>query len=282
MGDEEQRNKLIEKLALATNKQAANVSDEIAETLNTVMEGDQTGFASMTYPESVEYYAPYIHSKFATLLDYVPSNALLAFDEWDSVMASLNTYHEKLEKSYAEGVETGRLLSLPHRLHLNISDCTEILKSKLRLFFTSIADLAQANIKTKMDQPEPVLELDDALAAKRAQARDSSGFVSAQNLVQFDCQPVEHFNNQIKAAVEKIRHWQSNGLAVLINSEQPQRVMDLLQEWDCSVFYLGATESSNIEDTANTFKENAHAVAVSRHWFFAWICSFRYCFGCDN
>ncbi len=271
LGDEELQGELLKTIEQVTEEQAANLNDAAAETLRTVIEDDKIAFAASPYPESIEYYAPYIHKQFATLLDYLPNNALLAFDEWDSVMASLNSYHEKLEKSYAEGLETGRLLPLPQRLHLDISKCANSLKSNRRLFFTSLPELAQANIRAAdLSDVRAKADIDDPIISKITAAAKNDKFVSAQNLVQFDCHPVEHFNNQIKVAVEKIRQWQASGLAVLINSEQPQRIMDLLREWDCAVTYLGAAESGNISDPTQFASERdalTGSVSVSRHGF---------------
>ncbi len=233
LGDEEGRQKFIQTIEAVTEKQATNLSAEAIETLNSVIEGDKEAFAANGYPESVEYYAPYIHKQFSTLLDYFPDSALLAFDEWDSIMLSLNAYHEKLEKSYAEGLETGRLLPIPERLHLDVSKCADKLKSLRRMFFTSLPELAQANVKVHpYESGEKTFPKDIAIVDRIDTTRDNK-HVSGAGVVQFDCQPVEHFNNQLKLVVEKIKIWQAAGIAVLINSDQPQRIMDLLREWDC-------------------------------------------------
>ena len=239
LGDERERSELIHSIQSVTEEQTKNLSAEAAETLQSVIEGDKMSLVASVYPESVEYYASYIHKQFATLLDYLPDDALLAFDEWDSIMLSLNTYHEKLEKSYEEGLHTGRLLPLPARLHLSLNQCTETLKAGRRLFFTSLPALAQSNIKI-------------------------------EGVIQFDCHPIEHFNNQIKMAVEKIRNWQAAGLTVLVNSEQPQRIIDLLREWDCLALYLGAGNPDNIAQQSEPLDKLAidtHTVFVGRHGF---------------
>ncbi len=91
-----------------------------AETLRAVMENDLTSFESGSYPESTEYYAPFVHKNLTTLVDYLPANALVLFDEWDTLIMSLTSYDEKLNASYTEGLSTGRLLPLPSLLHMSV------------------------------------------------------------------------------------------------------------------------------------------------------------------
>ncbi len=268
LGDEIQRQDFIKAIDTATEKQAIHLSAEAADTLRSVIEGDKEAFAANSYPESVEYYAPFFHKQFSTLLDYLPENALLAFDEWDSVIGSLNTYYDKLEKSYAEGLETGRLLPLPSRLHLDVKPCLDALKKMRRMFFTALPELAQASIEVKPHSDREKSFPDDIEIADRIDTSRDDRAVSGAGVVQFDCHPVEHFNNQIKLAVEKIREWQTEGFNVLVNSEQPQRMMDLLREWDCLALYLGA-ENDNIEQAFELkgITHIANTVYVARHGF---------------
>src|SRR5262249_7095796 len=101
--DPEQRQKLVERLKGVTENTAKNLDEASAETLLSVMENDLQGLGNGQYPESSEYYAPYIHDNFATLLNYLPENALVIYDEWDTLSASLTSYEDKLEKSLEEG-----------------------------------------------------------------------------------------------------------------------------------------------------------------------------------
>src|SRR5262249_1441890 len=55
------------------------------------------------------------------------------------------------------------------------------------------------------------------------------------------------FGNQINLVVDRVRTWQKAGFKVLVVTEQPQRVLGLLREWDCPAHYLGANDESNIE-----------------------------------
>ncbi len=208
--DDEARAQVLKYIEETTERRAEELDAETAETLRSMIEEEKLSFAANLYPESIEYYAPFFHNQFASLVDYLPDNSLLVFDDWDAIMLSLNSYDNKLQKSYAEGLTGGRLLPLPGPLHLPLNQCQDKLKSQDRLFFN----------------PMPI----------------SAGEAGTE--IQFHCHPVEHFANQMKTVVEKIKTWQSAEYTVLVNSEQPQRIIDLLREWDCVATYVGGTESA--------------------------------------
>lgn len=232
--DPEKRKELAEKLRVITEETVRNLDESAAETLLSVMEGDLQGLSSGQYPESSEYYAPYVHDKLTTLLDYVPENALLVFDEWDTLSASITSYQDKLEKSQEEGLSTGRLLPLPSPLHMSAAQFGEKIKSGQRAFLSSL----------------PILEETEE-----------------NNLIKFSCHPVEKFGNQMKAVVEKVRSAEKAGFTVLIVTEQPQRVLGLLREWDCAATYLGMNASESETLNSPTSSSITSRVFVSRQGF---------------
>jgi len=199
------RQELVTRLEAVKDKTVATLDQAAAETLLSVMDSDLQALSAGLYPESVEYYAPYVHDHFATIFDYIPKDALLIFDEWDAISVALRSYEEKANKTFEEGLVTGRLLPLPRPLHLSVANMGEAIKPKQSVFLSSL----------------PVLE-------------DSSGGV-----IMFECQPVERFGNQMQTVIDRVRQWRKEGLRVLICTEQPQRVLGLLREWDCPAHYLG-------------------------------------------
>jgi transcription-repair coupling factor (superfamily II helicase) len=196
---------VMAKLRRVADEAITDLSGEAAETLRAVMENDLTGFESGTYPESTEYYAPFLHEAFCTLVDYIPSNALLLFDEWDTLILGLSSYEEKLNATYDEGLGTGRLLPLPRPLHLSVTEMTQSLKDHQRAYLSSL----------------PIFDND-----------------MKTGLVAFDCHPIERFGSQMQVLVERVKQWRREGHRVLISTEQPQRILGLLKEWDCSASYL--------------------------------------------
>jgi len=217
--EEEERAKLVAKLREVTNATIRDLDDARADTLRSVMENDLQNLATGGYPESVEYYAPYVHEKFSTLFDYMPSDALIAFDEWDSIEQSLRSYEDKLEKAYAEGLETGRLLPLPRRLHMPSDQVLVSTKTNQRVFLSSL----------------PSFEEDDKMA-----------------VIEFQAKPVEKFGNQMNVLIQKVKDWQREHKRVIISTEQPQRLMGILKEWDCTSKYIpGPNDNTIIRGTAD-------------------------------
>ncbi|MBK9769887.1 MAG: transcription-repair coupling factor [Candidatus Obscuribacter sp.] len=218
--DEQTREAFTAKLRTVTEDACAKLPDQASETLKEVMEGDLLALSQGRYPESVEYYAPYIESEFATLLSYLPDNALVVLDEWDSLLAALSSYEERLTGAFNEGLETGRLLPLPRQLHQKASEVGANLKKFQRIFVSTLP-----------------LSMDE-----------EAGSSSAMAPIHFDCQPIDRFGNQLGLLAEKLKGWRKDGYHVLICTEQPQRILGILKEWDCPAAYV-SSEGADDEET---------------------------------
>lgn len=223
---------VAERLREARDNAEKELSESAFETLQSVIEGDLQTIQAKSYPESMEYYSSFINPEFCTLLHYVPENALLLFDEWDSVAMALKSNEKRLQETYEEGVQSGRLLPLPRPLHLTMEEFGELSPKVQRVFLVQM----------------PGLEV----------AYDGSNGDKA-NIVQFDCHNVDRFNSQLKQMVEKVRAWIKEGYRIVISSEQPQRVIGLLHEWDCPAVYLTATREG--ANTSGLIGESAESAA---------------------
>ncbi len=221
---------LVADLRAVADKTIEELGDgAAAETLRAVMENDLTSFESGSYPESTEYYAPFVHKTLTTLVDYLPANALVLFDEWDTLIMSLTSYDEKLNASYNEGLSTGRLLPLPSLLHMSVEEVSQKLKLKQRVYLSTL----------------PIFDNDN-----------QSG------LVQFDCHAIERFGNQMQVLVERIRQWRKDGHRILISTEQPQRILGLMKEWDISATYIpGSSEGTVSKEIAEHGATSAESPA---------------------
>lgn len=219
--DEEKLAALVDKLKEVTENTADNLSESAAETLRDVMQGDLEALAMGRYPESVEYYAPYIDQEFATLIDHLPKSSMVILDEWDTLLAALASYDEKLETTVKEGLDSGRLLPLPHPLHLKAKEVANNLKPFQRIYVSTL----------------PL-----ALEEEAPQAGQASGVIN------FECQPIERFGNQLQVLAERVKGWRRDGFTVLICTEQPQRILGILKEWDCAGTYISPTESGAGDD----------------------------------
>lgn len=229
---------LVAKLRSATEEALKNLNDQAHETLSAVMEQDLQHLENGLYPESAEYYGLYFNEKFATLLNYIPKDALLLFDEWDTVAMALRSYEQKLDEAYEEGVTSGRLLPVPRALHLTLEEFGEVSQNWQRLFMVAM--------------PGVEAGYDDAAAP------------NSPAIIKFDCHNVDRFNSQIKEIVDKIRLWRSQGHQIVISTEQPQRVLGLLREWDCPAIYLSTgRDGSNSLPVSGDSAENLAAAPTS-------------------
>lgn len=212
------RAELVEHIKAETEKACASLGESEAETLKNVMESDIEALSLGRYPESVEYYAPFVYNDFATISDYIPENSLVVLDEWDSLYAALSSYEERLNGAYKEGVETGRLLPLERTLHLKASEAAARLTAFQRVFVSTL----------------PIAIEEEVASSSQAGA-----------VINFDCQPVERFGNQMQIMAEKVKAWRKDGYNVLISTEQPQRILGILKEWDCQAGYIANTEDGD-------------------------------------
>lgn len=242
-GSEDDREALVKKLRDVMEESIKELKDNEADTLRSVMETDLDAMRNGNYPESVEYYAPFIHESFASLVDYIDENTVIALDEWDSISQSLISYEEKLNKAYNEGFESGRLLKLPWKLHMEAKEVLTSFSDRQRIFLSSL----------------PVFEEKDKEA-----------------VVEFASKPVEKFGNQMNLAIEKIREWRGAGNRIVISTEQPQRIIGILAEWDCPAKYISGPndgtvikgESENINEAKPLPDSNVDdAVWVTRYGF---------------
>ena len=225
---------VMTRLREAGEEAAKNLSDSAWETLQSVLETDLTALAGKTYPESLEYYSSFINPEFCTLQHYIPENALFLFDEWDSVAMALKSHEKRMQETYEEGVLSGRLLPLPRPLFLSMAEFGELSQKVQRVYLVSM----------------PGVEV--------TYSEGSNGDKGA--IVEFDCHNVERFNSQLKQMVDQVRRWLKEGYRIVISSEQPQRVIGLLHEWDCPAVYLTATrDGANAGGLLGEIAESAAA-----------------------
>lgn len=224
----ENPSELVTKLRAAAESALENLNDQAQETLRAVMEQDLQYLESGIYPESAEYYGLFINDQFSTLMNYLPASSLILFDEWDTVAMSLRTYEQKLDEAYEEGVLSGRLLPVPRPLHLTLQEFGEQSQNWQRVFL-----VAMPGVEAGYDEAD------------------------GPAIIKFDCHNVDRFNSQVRDIVDKIREWKNKGYQMVISTEQPQRVLGLLREWDCAAIYLSAGQGGSnsvglIGDTAET------------------------------
>lgn len=238
--DEADRAKLVERLRQVTKETVDKLEPNAGDTLRSIMDSDLQAIESGAYPESIEYYAPYVLDKFATIMDYLPESSILAVDEWDTITQSLTSYQEKMDKNIQEGLETGRLLPLPRKLHLEPEQVFDQLKKFQKAFLSSL----------------PIFD------------PESSASSDAEKMViDFNTVPIQKFGNDMNKVVSRVREAKSAGKSIIISTDQPQRLMGLLREWECPAVYVPGTDDATALHGDNEDPNKPGKVFVTRNGF---------------
>jgi len=151
------------------------------------------------------------------------------------LLAALSSYEERLTGAFNEGLETGRLLPLPRQLHQKASEVGANLKKFQRIFVSTLP-----------------LSMDE-----------EAGSTSAMAPIHFDCQPIDRFGNQLGLLAEKLKGWRKDGYHVLICTEQPQRILGILKEWDCPAAYV-SSEGADDEETHIQLSDDSQTQAKDK------------------
>ncbi len=234
-------------VATLRNKMETRVRElgwQAAETLAAAMSNDLPVLEAGGYPEAAEYYAPYLDASLSTLANYVPSEALVVLDDWESLALALESYKIKLDRAYEEGLYSGRLLPLPHKLHPEAAAVIELLSTRQRLFYASFAE---------------------------------GGDGSSPSVIEFACHGIERFNNQMQQFAGRVRQWLKEGFKVVVSTDKPQRILGTLREWDLAGRYVagsgeaGSTDSASILPDHGSISHDGEGVAYAHEANTVWV-----------
>ncbi len=164
-----------------------------------------------TYSESIEYYAQLVSQKESSLFDYLPENTLVIIDDWEANAINLESSYQRNLEIKKELEKNKKIIPLPN-----------LLINEIELILKKIKDYSISYIER--------FELSDK---SNSQSIDLSFL------------PAERFQNQLEKFIEKVREWFSLNQKVIIYSDQPQRILGILREWNVPGKYL---EFLNDED----------------------------------
>ncbi|TAH50502.1 MAG: transcription-repair coupling factor [Chloroflexota bacterium] len=143
----------------------------------------------------IEFYLPYFYaeSHAATLLDYLPENALIVADDWQELEAITEQFEQQAQQVRQDLEARG-----------------EIPQNLLRPYFS------WAELRDKMLQHSRLLF-------------DYRGVEEAPELPFL---PGERFGGQVKRVVDEMMHQRADGARVVAVTRQAERISDLLRERD--------------------------------------------------
>jgi transcription-repair coupling factor (superfamily II helicase) len=145
----------------------------------------------------MEYFLPCLYADSATLLDYLPAEALVVVDEPGRLGQHYEDFQNDLLELQAARLDQGLLLPLPEPLHLSLQDAQPAL-DRHRVVELSLFGGAP--------QRTPDLH------------------------VTISSQPMEEFAGDVAHMAHELKRWQTEGNRVLIATRQVDRLIELLDE----------------------------------------------------
>ncbi|MGA1130805.1 MAG: transcription-repair coupling factor [Prochlorotrichaceae cyanobacterium] len=155
--------------------------------------------------EGVRRFLGLAYDRPATLLDYLPSQTMIAWDEPEQCLAHADRWWEHVEEQWQELRERGEQ-SLP-KVHRPLTAAVDTLQSF------------------------PLVQL----AALHSQTQPA---IEPVHILNLSSRPIAAIPNQFAKMAESIRAEQRNRFGIWLISAQPSRMVSLLQEHDCTAQFV--------------------------------------------
>jgi transcription-repair coupling factor (superfamily II helicase) len=164
------------------------------------------------YWEGVEYYKSFLGQGSSSLFEYLPAKdqVHLIFDEWQDLLLQNEQWQEKIKEQYKDGVSLGKLIPIETNLFKDWKAVAEEIKAfPKRLYIQNVEELT-----------------------------NDSDSLSLEIL----SYPAERFASKVEDFTAFIKENVRADKKIVIFSEQPQRVIGILKEWDIQCLYLNANQ----------------------------------------
>ncbi len=209
-----------------------SLSPEARESLELLLSSDIENSAENLYWEGVEYFSPLLEDQSTdTLFRHLPASPQFIFDEWQDLLNGALRWEEQILSQYRDNIKSGKIIP--------ISEISPEQKCNLHVAFNQITNTFK--------QEKSRLYL---------QTLPEEGSEGATEIISY---PAERFASKIEDFIEYLRKYIREGLQVVIFSEQPQRVLGILKEWDINALY-----QNNVFETPSVKQGNKLPVWVLR------------------
>ncbi len=144
----------------------------------------------------LEHYLPYVYSNPASLLDYLPDNSLVIIEEPGALENAVDAVEQGAEANRADAIASHQIAA---------------------------------------DHPKPYFnwtQLEAQLQSRRWLSLSSAELESGSRVFQ----PGERYGGQLRVMLNQIRQYRNRGDRVVVVTEQVERLANLWQEQDASVF----------------------------------------------
>ncbi len=210
--EDNDKNTIIEKISQIAHEQKANLEGTSLNTLEETIQAIISNFETSNYFEGIEYFAPLISNNNSNIIDYLPQDTLVITIDSPEYLQRLQLQHDKYIQEYEKNINEGLALKLPELLHKTPEFIINNLKSYKNINIDSFVQ----------DEPEFAEELESKMIPKfLANLDNASNFI-------YDLRTAD--------------------VSVLVVSEYPQRVSEVLKEWECPNRVLDPEDNLNIDE----------------------------------
>lgn len=167
---------------------------------------------NLLYWEGAEYYRSLIGQNSSTAFDFIPEQTHLVLDEWHDLINFALEWDNKQKNLYREGLEQCKLIPIKEELHLNY----ESIKNSFDKFRNKLyVQISPENIE---------------------------GLHEKEFSYPITSYPCERFSSKVNEFVSFIKEKLRQEQNLIIFSEQPQRVLGILKEWDIPASYTNIND----------------------------------------
>ncbi|MEW5821606.1 MAG: transcription-repair coupling factor [Cyanobacteriota bacterium] len=218
---------LVDALNLMLQKPQVELDQDTFLTLEENINNLIIQLKEFNYFEGIEYFAPYLHNKMASILDYLPEQSIIILDEFYDIENQIINKEKKLEIEYHKGIKSGRLPSLPYSLHIKSSEVIAKIQESSLLYLNSIQNTSN----------------------------------NSDESIEIYTKYVPCFLSNLKNAANYLNDLKKDNYKILITTEYPQRVKSVFSEWDCHAIYL--SEETENETTSEDIIITKHGLTSS-------------------
>ena len=205
--DEEKAESAAEMLSDLLKSEAAKLEKkagaEAADRLRDKIDDDIAQIRNQAYFDGIEYYFPIVYPQEFSLLDYLPSNALVILDEPHQIKSHWEQLHEELLESLSARIDRGGVMALPADHVVPFDEAASHLRRR-----------GQSILLSLLPRPVPWMKVNQQIPISSA--------------------PMDAFSAQIDVFVEQVKTWLANDCRVVIATNQPHRIIELLSEHQLS------------------------------------------------
>ncbi|MFQ6132013.1 MAG: transcription-repair coupling factor [Armatimonadota bacterium] len=167
-----------------------------AERLADKLEHDLDRLEALDWTASAEHYLPFLYEQPATIVDFLPENALVVADEPVRLRTHADQFEAEVREAYEARVRRGELLRLPQLACASLDELVEAFGDRPQLCLTMLA-------------------------------REVSWAPEATH-VRLATPPVDSFGGQLDLLAEGIREWCRTGHYVVMATPETDRVAEML------------------------------------------------------